>query len=311
MTDSTEAPTFAGLKSASLGALGGAAVAVLGADEGSPYEVGETGASSGAPSAIRKASAGLPAKRQFDYDIGRVLLRPGEEHLIVDLGDLPTRPSDPVGNRTTIEAAAREVLSSGAVPVVIGGDDSVPIPVLRAYEGRGPLTILQIDAHVDWADAIKGNPFGNGSVMRRIAEMEWVRDEIQVGIRGLGSGTPDQLEDAAAWGSRIVTMREFRSIGPEGVAALVPQGQDCFVTIDLDGLDPSIMPAVTMRGPGGLLYDETLDLLRAVAKRARIVGVSMVEFVPARDDPHGLAAFTAARLLLSTIGLLPLPGDPT
>jgi agmatinase len=308
MSESSAERTFAGLRRASLDTLSGAAVAILGAGEGSPYEVGKAGSSAAAPRAIRKASAGLPARRQFDYDIGRVLLAPGQEHLIVDLGDLPTDPSDPEGNRADIEAAIRTVLEAGAVPVVLGGDDSVPVPVLRAYEGRGPLTILQIDAHVDWADVIKGNPVGNGSVMRRIAELDWVRNEVQVGIRGLGSGTPDQLADAAAWGSRIVTMREFRSRGPEAIAQLVPEGAGCFVTIDVDGLDPSIMPAVTMRGPGGLLYDETLDLFRAVAARAPIVGVAMVEFVPERDDPHGLAAFTAARLLLSTIGLLALPG---
>ncbi len=202
----------------------------------------------------------------------------------------------------------RTILEAGGVPVVIGGDDSVPIPVLRAFEGRGPLTILQIDAHVDWADVIKENPLGNGSIMRRAAEMEWVHHEVQVGIRGLGSGTPDQLEDAAAWGSRIVTMRDFRARGPEAVAELVPEGCGCFITIDLDGLDPSIMPAVTMRGPGGLLYDETLELFRAVAQRAPIAGICLVEFVPERDDPHGLSALTAGRLLLSAIGLIPLPG---
>jgi agmatinase len=301
-------PTFAGLKRATLADLAGAAVVIVGADEASPYDVGKTGSSAGAPRAIRTASAGLPAKRQFDYDIGRVLLRPGEEHLIVDAGDLQTDPGTPEANRAAIEGAVRTILEAGAVPVVIGGDDSVPIPVLRAFEGRGPLTILQIDAHVDWADVIKENPLGNGSIMRRAAEMEWVHHEVQVGIRGLGSGTPDQLEDAAAWGSRIVTMRDFRARGPEAVAELVPEGCGCFITIDLDGLDPSIMPAVTMRGPGGLLYDETLELFRAVARRAPIAGICLVEFVPERDDPHGLSALTAGRLLLSAIGLIPLPG---
>ena len=103
-------------------------------------------------------------------------------------------------------------------------------------------------------------------------------------------------------------MPEFRALGPRAVAELVPEGTGCFLNIDLDGLDPSIMPAVTMRGPGGLLYGETLELLQAVAERAPIVGACLVEFVPERDDPHGLAAFTAARLLLSAIGVVALPG---
>ncbi|NNM72236.1 arginase family protein [Enterovirga aerilata] len=309
MAGNSEGPRgFAGLEGGDLADLAGVAVALLGIDEASPYEPGRPSHSAGAAAAIRKASAGLPARRQFDFDIDRVLLGPGRERLIVDLGDLDTDPGRPEENRARIEAAIRKILLSGAVPVVIGGDDSVPIPVLRAYEGSGPLTVLQIDAHVDWGDVIEGNPLGYGSIMRRAAEMDWVRAEVQVGIRGLGSGTPDQIEDARAWGSRIVTMAEFRRLGAEAVASLVPEGAPCFVTIDLDGLDPSIMPAVNMPGPGGLLYGETLALLQAAARRAPIAGICMVEFVPARDDPHGLAALTAARLLLSAIGLVPLPG---
>jgi agmatinase len=299
--------SFAGLERGSLDDLSGAAVAILGIDEASPYEPGKPSHSAGAPAAIRRASRGLPAKRQFDYDLGRVLLRPGEERLIVDLGDLETDSRTPVENRARIEAAIRRILAVGAVPVVIGGDDSVPIPVLSAFEGKGPLTILQIDAHVDWGDVIKGNPLGYGSIMRRAAEMAWVAAEVQVGIRGLGSGTPDQLDDAERWGSRIVTMPDFRRLGPDGVAELVPEGAPCFVTVDLDGLDPSVMPAVNMPGPGGLLYGETLALLQAVAGRAPVAGICIVEFVPERDDPHGLAALTAARLLLSAIGLVRLP----
>ncbi|MGA0596077.1 arginase family protein [Enterovirga sp. CN4-39] len=300
--------TFAALKRADLGELSGAAAVIVGVDEASPYVVGERSHAAGAAAALRRASAGLPAKRQFDYDIGRVLLRADQEGLIVDAGDLLTDPSSPEGNRETIERAVRAILDAGAVPVVIGGDDSVPIPVLQAYSGRGPLTVLQLDAHLDWDDVIKGNALGYGSTMRRAAEMEWVQHEVQVGMRGLGSGTPDQLDDAERWGSRVVTMPEFRRLGPEAVAELVPADAGCFIAIDLDGLDPSIMPAVNMPAPGGLLYGETLALLQAVAQRTRIAGVCLVEFVPERDDLHGLSALTAARLLLSAVGLIRLEG---
>lgn len=89
--------------------------------------------------------------------------------------------------------------------------------------------------------------------MRRASEMGWIDAMVQVGIHGLGSGTPDQIEDASAWGSRLVTMRDFRRIGVEGVLALLPSGGDVFVTIDVDGLDLSIMPAVDAPTPGGLM----------------------------------------------------------
>ena len=190
-----------------------------------------------------------------------------------------------------ITAAVRRILIAGAVPVVLGGDDSVPIPVFQAYEGRGPLTVVQIDAHVDWGDVIKGNPFGYGSTMRRVSENgRWIKGMVQVGMRGLGSGSPDQIEDARRWGSRLVSAPAFRQHGVEQVLKHIPAGADCLVTIDCDGLDPSIMPAVGMPTPGGLLYQDVLDLLHGIVATARVIGFCLVEFVPDKD-PLGLAAF--------------------
>ena len=233
---------------------------------------------------------------------GVVVAAVGDEPAV--LGDLDLVLSDAPGNRARITEAVREILEAGAVPVVLGGDDSVPIPVFGAYDGRGPLTVVQVDAHVDWGDVIQGNPFGYGSPMRRASEMPWITNMIQVGIRGLGSGTADQHDAARMWGSRIFTMHDIRRGGLGPALDSLPPGGDCFVTIDFDGLDPSVMPAVNMPTPGGLLYQDVLDLLHGVARRGRIVGATLVEFVPARDDPHGLAAMIAARIALSITGLI-------
>jgi agmatinase len=132
---------------------------------------------------------------------------------IFDVGDLLTDAADTEGNCTQITQAIAAILQAGAVPVVLGGDDSVPIPVLRAYVGRGPLTIVQVDGHADWGDVIKGNPNGYGSTMRRAAEMPWVTTMVQVGIGGLGSWTADQIVDARGWGSHICTARDIRRDG--------------------------------------------------------------------------------------------------
>jgi agmatinase len=148
-----------------------------------------------------------------------------------------------------------------------------------------------------------GNRFGYGSPMRRAAEMPWITGMVQVGIRGLGSGTADQHVDARAWGSQIVTMQDIRRDGIVAALSAVPEGGDCFVTIDFDGLDPSVVPAVNMPTPGGLSYQDVLELLQGVARKSRIVGATLVEFVPSRDDAKGLAAVTASRIALITIGL--------
>jgi agmatinase len=152
-------------------------------------------------------------------------------------------------------------------------------------------------------DEIQGNRLGCGSPMQRAAEIPWFTGMVRVGIRGLGSGTPEQHDDARAWGSRLITMDMIDGDGVEPALAAVPADGDCFLSIDLDGLDPTAMPAVNMPTPGGLSYRDVLALLRGVAARRRIVGAAVVEFAPTRD-PHGLAAITASRLALTVLGLI-------
>ena len=296
---------FAGLPRRSLDDLSGVRAALLGIAEASPYTPGEPSHSAGAPAALRRASA-LYATQvgQYDFDLEADFLKQDRDApRLVDCGDLPTDPGTPEANRARITAAIRGMLDAGVVPVVVGGDDSVPIPVFAAYEGHGPLTILQVDAHVDWGDVIKGNPYGYGSPMRRAAELPWIAGMVQVGIRGLGSGTADQIVEARGWGSRIVTDPALRRHGMAPVVAMIPEGGDVIVTIDCDGLDPVAMPAVAMPTPGGPDYGDMLDLLRGVAARARIRGVCLVEFVPQKDVGE-IGALTAARLLCTVLGLL-------
>jgi agmatinase len=296
---------FAKMASRSLADLQGVKVAILGVGEASPYKSGEKSHSARAPAALRTASqAFLGQLNQIDFDLGGTLLATLDDTRgVVDLGDVPTDAADTDGNCARITEAIAAILRVGAVPVVLGGDDSVPIPVLRAYAGHGPLTIVQVDGHVDWGDIIKGNPNGYGSTMRRAAEMPWVATMVQVGIGGLGSGTADQIAEARDWGSRIFTARDVRRVGMQQAINAIPEGADCVVTIDCDGLDPSLMPAVGMPTPGGIDYLDLLDLLHGVAKKGRIAGFFLTEFVPDKD-PQGLAALVAARIILTGIGLI-------
>jgi agmatinase len=212
VTEPSPPSTFAKMQRKSLANMRGAKVGIIGISEASPYKPGEPSHSANAPAALRAASkAYLGQLNQFDFDIDGALLENAENTRgIVDFGDLSTDPADTEGNCLGITETIRAMLDAGVVPVILGGDDSVPIPALRAYEGRGPLTIIQVDGHVDWGNVIQGNPYGYGSTMRRAAEMPWVANMVQVGIGGLGSGTADQMVDARAWGSRIFTARDIR-----------------------------------------------------------------------------------------------------
>lgn len=288
-----------------LDALHGIGVAILGASDASPYVSGESSHAAPATASIRKASQLFAAQlKQYDFDLGGALLRSdADEARIGDFGDIPTDPADAAGNRARITAAVKGVLDAGAKPLILGGDDSVPIPVFAAFEGRGPLTMVQVDAHVDWGDNIRHNPFGYGSPMRRASEMPWFTGIVQVGMRGLGSGMADQMDDARAWGSHIVTARALRRGGVGPVLDLVPRGVPVVLSIDCDGMDPSVLPAVNMPTPGGLDVVELTELLAGVAARAPIIGCNLVELVPAKD-PSGLSATVAARIALTALGLM-------
>jgi agmatinase len=186
---------------------------------------------------------------------------------------------------------------------MIGGDDSTPIPFIEALEPAGPLTIVQIDAHIDWRDERRGEPIGYSSTMRRASEMDHVERIIQVGIRGLGSARREEVQIASDWGAKIITARTVHRDGIDAVMAQIPEGANCMITLDCDALDAGIMPAVMAPTPGGLSYTQSIDLVAAIASKANLVAFDMIEFVPERDL-NGTATITAARIVANVIGCL-------
>ncbi|MDX1576199.1 MAG: arginase family protein, partial [Kiloniellales bacterium] len=240
------------------------------------------------------------------FDLGGPLLGDGGAR-VLDCGDLCYDPEDSPANRKRIREAVVGLLERHVRPVVIGGDDSVPIPVLQAFEDQDALTVVQIDAHIDWRDEVQGERFGLSSTMRRASEMPWVERIIQVGARAIGSARPEDYQDALDWGVHFVTAREVHDNGLEPILELVPEGAQVFVTLDCDGLDPFVMPAVIGPAPGGLSYWQAVNLLHGLADKARIAGFDIVEFMPERDI-QGLGALTAARLVCNAIGLMARQG---
>jgi agmatinase len=298
-------PTFASWPACEGPAAVRAPIGILGAPHATPYRPGEPGHSAAAPQALREALTGYARNPDhYDFDLGG--LPPVD---VEDCGDVPGNGSDAEGNRRRITGAVRALLDRGAVPVVLGGDDSVPIPVFAAFEGRGPLTVVQVDAHLDWRDEVHGERYGYSSPMRRASEMPWIRRMIQVGLRGVGSARVTEVADARAWGVEIVTAEEVHRAGVARAVSLVPDGAPCLVTVDCDGLDPSIMPAVMAPAPGGLTYWHVVELIRGVARKGRIAGFDLVELAPARD-PQGLAARTAARIVCNAIAAIAAQPGP-
>jgi agmatinase len=159
-------------------------VVLFGAPHGSTYPGADPSGFAVAAAAIRDASRGdTQFLDSWDFDLGGPLFA-GREPCCVDAGDLPTSVIDNAGNRKLIEEKTRGILAAGATPLMIGGDDSVPIPFIAGFADHGPIWILQIDAHIDWRDERYGEPLGYSSTMRRAGEMPHVAGIVQAGIRG-------------------------------------------------------------------------------------------------------------------------------
>jgi agmatinase len=294
--------TFMGLPACTDLAELSAEIALLGIPGATPYP--SAGAyCADAPDAIRGAmKAYANALAHYDFDLGGPLLG-SHGARAVDCGNLPFSERDPLTNRARIRDEVTTILNRGAVPVVLGGDDSVQIPLFEAFAGRGHYTILQIDAHIDWRDEVAGERFGLSSTMRRAAEMDHVVRIIQVGQRAVGSARPNDVADARAAGVTLVPASAVHRDGIAPTLDLVPVGADVLVAFDCDGLDPAIMPAVIGAAPGGLTYWQAVNLLHGVAAKARLANFNLVEFMPARDV-NGAGALVAARIVANVIGLI-------
>lgn len=285
----------------------GARGAILGVPGVTPY------ASAGAycadaPDAIRAAIApDAPIAAHVDFDCGAPMF-PGAPN-VVDCGNLAFDAQDFAANRDRVRAAVGAMLDQSVVPVLLGGDDSLPQPMLEAYAGRGPITILQIDAHIDWRDDVDGERNGLSSGMRRASEMAHVERIIQVGMRGLGSARVTEVEDARAWGARIVPAREVAAHGVAPVIDLIPEGAEVVVALDADALDPALVPGLIARGPGGLGYWDVVWLIEGAAARGRLAGFEVAEFMPARDI-DAIGALTVARIVANVVRLVAHNADP-
>ncbi len=253
---------------------------------GAPFDFGtqfRAGARFG-PRGVREASTLFSFGHAGAYDHeDDVTYLENDKVRIVDIGDADIVHTDTVKSHANIEAGVRAILAAGAVPVVIGGDHSVNIPCINAFDGQAQFHLVQIDAHLDFVDERHGVRYGHGNPMRRAAEKPWVTGLSQV------------------VGSDIVSVRQFRKMGVDAMLDRIPAGARYYVTIDIDGFDPSIAAGTGTPSHGGFLYYEVLEFLDGLTRRGDIVGVDLVEVAP-DYDLSGSTTTLAAQLLLNLIG---------
>ena len=277
-------------------------VAVLGV----PYDMGtqyRSGARFG-PRAIREASTLFSFGHGGAYDFeDDIVYLPTDKVRIVDMGDADIVHTNTEKSHENTRFAVRKILKSGAMPLILGGDHAVHAPVIEAFAGQEPVHIVHFDAHLDFVDERHGVRYGHGNPLRRASETGHVTGMTQLGIRNVSSSNRSDYEAARNFGSKILSVRHVRKLGAQGVLDLIPKGARYYVTIDIDGFDPSIAPGTGTPSHGGFLYYEVLEILQGLTKQGDVVGMDLVEVAPPYD-PTGVTGFLAAQLLMNFLGFI-------
>lgn len=253
-----------------------------------------------APRAVREASLryALPPEGFYDLRTGRTRLAGLSMR---DAGDVDLPSLEPELARARVGEAARALRARARLPVFLGGDHSVTAPVLGAFDDVPGLHVVQLDAHLDFTDVRNDTRWSNSSPFRRAAEaLPNLARVTTLGLRGLRFDR-EAVEASRARGHVLVPMWELD--GEAAIAAAVerlPEGESVYLSLDVDALDPSVMPGTSSPEPDGMTAALARRLIEATAARNRIVGVDLVELAPGLDA-SGNSALLAARLLMDAL----------
>lgn len=254
-----------------------------------------------APDAVRAATDRVARHlERYDFDVGGPIFD-GRPIRTADVGNVPFDTSDHRSHFGRAEAAIRKILAAGAMPITIGGDHGIPIPIFRALDGQGPVTLIHVDAHIDWRDEVNGVRDGLSSPIRRASEMDHIGEIFQIGIRAQGSARPEEVAAARAYGAHLIPAFEVHDGGIDAVLERIPAGGRYYISIDADGLDPSVMPGVEGPAPGGLTFHQVRRLIHGVVAKGRVLGMDIVEITPS-TDVNNISSVTAGRLIVNLIG---------
>lgn len=259
-----------------------------------------------APRAIRDASTrfgflGKGRESKGFFDINRRQESGGGQVMsgvrLVDTGDVDTIYFSQDRNYDLTYRHVRAILDHGALPVVLGGDHSISYPVLRAYEDFAPLTVVLFDAHLDFKDELMGLRHTNNSPFRRAMELPFVERIISFGIRGIKS-TDKDFRESLDMGNLVFSNYDVfdRSV-PELMAELPEDLGNYYISVDIDGLDPSIAPGTESPEAEGLTFTHVKRISQALAQRGKLVGLDLVEVNPYLD-PSELTQHISAQLLI-------------
>ena len=245
------------------------------------------------PRGIRAASCPHGPHLEVKIDAFEVLR-------MVDFGDAPVLPADAARSHAAIEATVGQVLAAGAIPIVLGGDHSIAEPDIRACATKhGPVGLVHFDTHTDTGTEVFGVEVSHGTPMYRLVEEGSVDPKryVQIGLRGYWPGTTE-----FGWQKeKGITSFFAHDVRDQGIQEIVRQALEivgsgpCFLSIDVDVLDPAFAPGTGTPEPGGLTSTELLWAARTVAAGIELVGADVVEVIPTAVGSADVTALVAER----------------
>jgi agmatinase len=247
------------------------------------------------PRAIR--AAGCPPGPHLEARLDAIA-----ELCVVDFGDAPVVPADPVGNHVAIERLVRQVAAAGAIPIVLGGDHSIAEPDIKAVAAvHGPVALVHFDSHTDTGEEVFGIEVSHGTPMYRLVRDGHVNAGryVQIGLRGYWPG-----EKELAWQAQQgITSYFMHDVRERGIRAVVEEtvavvGETpAFLSVDVDVLDPAFAPGTGTPEPGGMTSIDLLWACRELASRLRLVGMDVVEVIPTGVASTDITALVAERVV--------------
>ncbi|UCD58984.1 MAG: arginase family protein [Candidatus Hydrogenedentota bacterium] len=253
------------------------------------------------PQAIREASMFMgvtydPDKGFFDSEQGKHVLGGVR---IVDCGDLTVIPSLIEETFNLAKNSIKTIRSRGAIPVILGGEHTISIPVFWALDDI-EYHVVQFDSHLDLMDDLGGIKLADANPMKRAVEMDNVTGATQIGIRGY-LNTEEMWEEARS-NEKITTFTalDVHAKGADYIASRIPEVENIYVTLDIDALDPTEAPGSGGPEPGGLTYMQMRTMLRACAQKGKLVGMDLNEVNPV-FDPMQKTANVAVRMILDLL----------
>ncbi len=266
---------------------------------GVPFDLGlnyRTGARQG-PAGVREASRVI---RRVHPTSGAAPFRLCN---VADIGDAPVNPMSKDESIDMIAAFFAELHGKGIAPIAIGGDHTIPLPILRGIAGDRPLGILHFDAHADVLDTLCGDRINHATFMRRGVEEGLIEPSrvVQVGLRG-SRFTPNDIQYSYDIGFTVITMDDYEEMGRAAVIAKIKQvlgGGPIYISLDIDGLDPTYMPGTGVPEIGGILPRDAQKIIQSL-RGEEIVGGDISEVSPC-FDPTGITCVTVANLMFEML----------